>query len=197
MFRHALNFFALALAASFSISALAMEPLYAISPNDRDYGFYSGIVNMDQKLVNDGWVSTYSDFNQWNVSGRVVPLRDGSSSNPFNLVVSVNGNLYYVDAVLNTVDNFKIRRRWRDNPEPGVFLRIEGMRLNPEDGSREQVQLWIKISTPEGRALPVLKLLEGNYDLAGVDGSLIPAVWDGYTPGQPNPGPLLPPPPFM
>ncbi len=122
-----------AIAAGFSMSVYAMEPLSVITPADQTYGFYSAAVNMDQKLINDGWVGIYADFNQWNVYGRIVQLRDGSTSNPYNLVVSVNGNLYYVDALLNSVDSFKIRRRWRNNPEPGIFLRIEGQRLNPED----------------------------------------------------------------
>jgi hypothetical protein len=153
-------------ALTFSNFVLAMEPLKAISPEDQDYGYYSQVVNIDQKLVNDGLIGLYSDFNMFNVTGRAVLIADGSPSNPFNLVLTVNGNLYYVDTILNTVDNFKIRRRWTNKPEPGVFLRIEGRRVNPEDGVSESVQVWIKIATPEGRALPVLKLLEGNYDLS-------------------------------
>ena len=192
-----LKFIATLIAAGFSISALAMEPLRVITPADQDYGFYSSAVNMDQKLVDNGWISVYADFNQWNVYGRIVQLRDGSTSNPYNLVLTVNGNLYYVDAVLNSVDSFKIRRRWRSNPEPGIFLRVEGKRLNPENGFTEAVQVWIKVATPEGRVLPVLKLMEGNYDLAesnSAEDMIVPAVWDGYRPGQPNPGPFLPPP---
>lgn len=192
-----LKLIAFAIAAGFSISVSAMEPLRVITPADQDYGFYSAAVNMDQKLVDNGWISVYADFNQWNVYGRIVQLRDGSTSNPFNLVLTVNGNLYYVDAVLNSVDSFKIRRRWLNNPEPGVFIRVAGKRLNPEDNTLEAVQVWIKVATPEGRVLPVLKLMEGNYDLAensATEDLIQPAVWEGYTPGQPNPGPFLPPP---
>jgi len=158
--------FALTLASVFSIGAFAMEPLVAIGSDDQDYEYYSSVLNLDQNLVNKGIVGIYSDFNMFNVSGRAVVVADGTPSNPYNLVLAVNGNLYYVDILLNSVDSFKIRRRWKNNPEPGVFLRIEGTRVNPEDGRAEVVQVWIKISTPEGRALPVLKLLEGNYDLA-------------------------------
>jgi hypothetical protein len=194
MFKSILKISALAAVCSVSGFALAMEPLVAISPADQDYSYYSAVVNLDQKMVNDGFVGTYSDFNMFNVNGRIVPLADGSPSNPYNLVVTVNGNLYYVDAILNTVDSFKIRRRWKNNPEPGVFLRIEGRRVNPEDGHSEIVQVWIKIATPEGRALPVLKLLEGNYDLSEAPATVQPAYWEGYVPGQGNPGPILPPP---
>lgn len=190
-------------AVTFGSFALAMEPLKVITPDDQEYGYYSQVVNIDQKLVNDGLIGLYSDFNMFNVTGRVVSIADGSRSNPYNLVLTVNGNLYYVDAILNTVDNFKIRRRWTNNPEPGVFLRIEGRRVNPEDGVSEQVQVWIKIATPEGRALPVLKLLEGNYDLSSeknlklgmpVATPLWPKVIQA---GEGNPGPILPPPPFQ
>ena len=156
---------ALATAALFSTFSLAMEPLKAIDPNDEEYDYYSSVIAIDQKLVNEGMIGVYADFNVFNVNGRVVPINDGSVANPYNLVVSVNGGLYYVDAILNTVTSYKLRRRWVNNPEPGVFLRIEGTRVNPEDFTSEVVTLWIKIATPEGRALPVLKVLEGNYDL--------------------------------
>ncbi len=169
MFRSILKFFIFVLAASFSNFALAMIPLHRIALNDPSYSFYSAVANVDQKLVNDGWIGgKYAEFNQWNVQGRIVPVRDGSSSNPINLVVSVNGGIYYVDGILRNVKEYKIRRRWRNNPEPGIFLRIEGERLNPEDGIMEQVTLWLKIATPEGRSLPVLDLLEGDFDLAGI-----------------------------
>lgn len=181
----------LAVASLIGLSAFAMEPLEVISQRDQDYNFYSAAVNMDQKMVNDGLIKIYSDFNMFNVSGRIVPIADGSPSNPYNMVLTVNGNLYYVDSILNSVDSFKIRRRWKNNPEPGVFIRIEGRRVNPEDGHVGYVQVWIKIATPEGRALPVLKVLEGDYDLAEAPAVFQPA---SYLPG--NPGPILPQPPF-
>jgi hypothetical protein len=196
MSRPIVKLLAIIIALSFGNLALAMEPLKAISPDDPDFTFYSNVVNIDQKLVNDGWISLYSDFNMFNVNGRAVAITDGSRSNPYNLVLTVNGNLYYVDAILNTVDNFKIRRRWANNPEPGVFLRIEGQRVNPEDGVSELVQVWIKIATPEGRALPVLKLLEGNYDLSG-ERNLKLGMAKVVQVGEGNPGPVLPPPPLQ
>ena len=190
-------------ALTFGSFALAMEPLKVITPDDQEYGYYSDVVNVDQKLVNDGLIGVYSDFNMFNVTGRVVSIADGSPSNPYNLVLMVNGNLYFVDAILNTVDNFKIRRRWTNNPEPGVFLRIEGSRVNPEDGASELVQVWIKIATPEGRALPVLKLLEGDYDLSSekklkLGLPVASPLWQKvFQAGEANPGPILLPSPFQ
>ncbi len=209
---------ALALSATLLLSTLtsAMEPLTVISPLDEDYNYYSGVVNMDQKLVNEGLIGVSTEYDMFNVTGRVVAIADGTRVNPYNrlnpynLVLTVNGNLYYVDSILNRVDSFKIRRRWANNPEPGVFLRIEGRRLNPDDGRSEVATVWIKIATPEGRALPVLKVLEGDYDLADNSAPSLyqPASmmldqlekpWPGpYGPysGEGNPGPLLPPPPM-
>jgi hypothetical protein len=155
----------LAFTALFSTLAFAVEPLRAIDYDDVDYGYYSAIVAMDQKMVNEGMINGYTDYNLFKVNGRAVALADGSVSNPYNLVLTVNGNLYYVDAILSSINNFKLRRRWKSNPEPGVFLRIEGTRIHPEDFTVDKVTLWIKIATPEGRALPVLTVLEGDFDL--------------------------------
>jgi len=156
---------ALTIAALFSTVVLAVEPLRAISVNDEDYDYYSAVAEVNQKLVNEGMISNFTDFDMFNVRGRIVDLADGSLANPYNLVITVNGNLYYVDAIMSRVTNYKIRRRWVNNPEPGVFLRIQGTRINTDDYSTEKVTLWIKIATPEGRALPMLKVLEGNFDL--------------------------------
>lgn len=148
-----------------SASAYAFEPLQAIERGDEDYAYYLSVINMDQRLIDKGVITESAEINHFNIRGRIVPLRDGSIVNPLNLILMVNGNLYYVDSIMNRVDSFKIRRRWRNNPEPGVFLRIAGSRHNPETDADEAVQLWIKVSTNEGRALPVLKLFEGNFDL--------------------------------
>lgn len=155
----------LVLAGMLGSSAFAFEPLVAFCPQDPDYGYYSSVLAVDQKLVNEGVVTSYTDIDLFNVNGRIVTVVDGSLANPMNLVLGANGNMYYIFANLNSVDNFKIRRRGTNNPEPGVFLRVEGTRRDERTFRIAPITVWIKIATPEGRALPVLKVFEGDYDL--------------------------------
>ena len=108
-------------------------------------------------------------------TGRMTLIADGSLEYPYNVILEVglypNTNLYYIDTILSRIladengMHFKIRRRWKNNPEPGIFLRIEGTRFNPVRGYEEVVQIWVKYADTQGNALPVLKTFEGNYDL--------------------------------
>jgi hypothetical protein len=82
----------------------------------------------------------------------------------------VNGNLYYVDTILTRLlpdengVNFKLRRRWKNNPEPGIFVRVAGTRFNPIESKEEYTQIWIKIAETDGTSIPVLRVTEGNWD---------------------------------
>lgn len=120
---------------------------------------------------NGGMNDEYVDFNNFNVSGRMVAIRDGLPENPYNILISVNGKVFYVDVLAHSIlpdgngIKYKIRRRHANNPEPGVFIRLDIERLNPQTRRIEPTQVWMKVATPEGRVLPVMKVLEGNYDL--------------------------------
>lgn len=155
----------MALAAGFSWSALAVEPLVVMDPRDPDYSYYVDYVRLDDKTIAPHQWRIYADIDMFGVSGRVVPIEDGQGPNILNLVFAVNGGVYYVDSGLSDIHSFKIRRRWEAFPEPGVFVRVEGIRFNPRIARNVPVQVWIKIATPDGRGLPILKTFEGNWDM--------------------------------
>lgn len=142
----------------------------AIKPGTASYNEYMSIISNADK-GNDGLNDEYIDFNNFNVAGRIVPVRDGLPENPYNIVILVNGRLFYVDLFAHALVadrngiRFKIRRRLANNPEPGVFIRLEIVRLNPDSRRVEPTQVWLKVAGPEGRVLPVMKVLEGNFDL--------------------------------
>lgn len=159
------NSLLIALAAAFSWSALAIEPLHLIDPRDAEHSYFVDYVRLDHKTIAPNQWRIYADIDHFGLGGRVVPIEDGQAPNFLNLVFAVNGGVYYVDALLSDISSFKIRRRWEAFPEPGIFVRVEGTRFNPRIRADLPVQMWIKIATPEGFALPVFRTFEGNYDL--------------------------------
>ncbi len=154
-----------------SSAALAMEPLVAIDRQDPDYNYYASILSPSRDMVKSGLVlEGVAYWDNFATVGRIAAINDGTYEYPYNLVLNVNGNLYYVDAILSRVladENgvrFKIRRRWKNNPEPGVFIRVAATRFNPVQSIDEYTQLWIKIAEVDGKSIPVLKVIEGNFD---------------------------------
>lgn len=156
---------------AYVMGANAMEPGVAISPADVDYNYYSQLLEQNQNHVKSGLVlGGVAEWTVFNTVGSIAAINDGSYDYPYNVVLRVNGNLYYVDTILSTVmpdENgvmFKIRRRWNNNPEPGVFIRIAGTRFNPIQSIYEYTQIWIKIADTKGNSIPVLRVTEGNWD---------------------------------
>lgn len=156
---------------AYVMGANAMEPGVAISPADVDYNYYSDILNPNQDYVKSGLVlDGVAQWDVFNTQGAIAAINDGSYDYPYNVVLKVNGNLYYVDTILTRLlpdengVNFKLRRRWKNNPEPGVFVRIAGTRFNPIESKEEYTQIWIKIAETNGTSIPVLRVTEGNWD---------------------------------
>jgi hypothetical protein len=163
--------FSVVLSFLISTSLFAMIPNRAIGPQEEDYEYYMSIIRKESRHREEGRISNHTDYDVFNVHGRIVPYATSNPTNPINLVMTVNGNLYYVDTILSSLKTpngamtFKARRRWKNNPEPGVFIVVEGKRTEVETGEDVPIQIWMKVATTDGHALDELVLLEGNFEL--------------------------------
>lgn len=159
------NALLMALVAGFSCSALAMQPLQIMDPRDPDFPFYLAYVRLEDKTIAPNQLRLYADISEFGVTGRVVPIQEVQGTNFLNLVLAVNGGVYYVNSMLSDISSFKLRRRWEGYPGPGIYIRVEGTRYSLRMQTHFPIQLWIRIATPDGQALPHLSTFEGNYDL--------------------------------
>ena len=157
----------LALFTVVGVNAYAMIPLEAIDPVEdaENFYFYESIA-----LGTSGEPSAYlGNVFETPLYVYAAIYENGTAENPYNLVLNVNGNVYYVDTLLSSVvgdENgvkVKIRRRW-ENPGEGIFLRLEGTRTNPETGEVVYRQLWVKIGERNGASIQTLEVFQGDFD---------------------------------
>ena len=154
------------IAAVFMAPAWAARPLVAISPEDPDYSYYKQAADLDSQLWAGQLIRFYADYDSsmlfktvadsLPVSGRVVAFLDGQPRNPGNVVLTVNGQLYYVNTGLARMkEKFSLVRRWeKDNP--GIFLIVRGFRAGALRSELIPVKIMIRIATARGQVLPVL-----------------------------------------
>jgi hypothetical protein len=163
----------LALSANAQNLSEPMEPLVAMDQkNDEDFRYYTGVINREQTFIDQGLIDgrVWIWENIFDTYGEAVWIKDGSPEYPYNLVVRAQGRLYYIDTIFTSIlsdekgTQLKLRRRWANDPAPGVFIRLEGTRFNPDIGMEEYTQLWVKIAETDGSPLRVLELFTGNYD---------------------------------
>ena len=146
--------------------AFAARPLAAISTDDPDHSYYKAAIDLDQSYWARNLIRFYAEYDSselfrstvdsMSVTGRVVAFLDGQPRNPANVVISVNGVLYYVNTGLARMqEKFSLVRRWeKDNP--GIFLIVRGARAGALRSELVPVKIMIRIATARGELLPVL-----------------------------------------
>jgi hypothetical protein len=155
----------LAILLLFTLPGFAAEPLHVIAPSDPDYSYYRRAVDLDEDYVRQDLIGPYADFDTSKIfkdvpgsnpiRGRFVIFNDGNPYNPVNLVVSLNGALYYIDSDLSSFDSkFSLRRVWDD--DAGIFLIFHGHRSGANQGEIRDIEIHLKIATPGGRVLKIL-----------------------------------------
>lgn len=155
----------------FTVNAFAQETFPAIPPSHPDRAYYQRAADVDPGLVNqhliDSWFPYDSDLvlrrvpGQAPVEGRIVTLLDGPKINPRNLVLTVNGRLYYVRTDLNAIDERRITlaRRWTRD-ENGFFLVVRGERLGEQPGEHARVTITLRIADQRGVPLSAIEYVE-------------------------------------
>jgi len=153
----------------FTANAFAQETFPAIPPSHPDHDYYQRAADIDQAFVNerliDNWFPYDSDAvlrrvpGQAPVEGRIVTLLDGPKINPRNLVLTVNGRLYYVRTDLNAIGKITLVRRWQKD-EDGFFLVMRGERLGGQIGEHARVTITLRLADRRGVALPEVEYVE-------------------------------------
>lgn len=155
-------------------SALAQELFPRIHPGHPDYELYRRAIKMDAELIRDNVIADVSyTFNSATmlkpvkgatpVAGRIVRILDGTTLNPHNALLSINGAIYHVRTEVAALqDRITVARRWVVNrgAKPGLFLVFRGYRAGALRGELIPVLMNIRIAETDGRVLENLEYFE-------------------------------------
>lgn len=152
----------------FGTKAWAARPLVSIPVSDPDHRYYSRAIDMDLSYRTQGLIGPHTDYNfsgnhpeLGSLAGKIVVFNNGPKVNSKNLVLTVNGHLYFVETHFNEIYSryhgkpFRIRRNWIKD-EMGIFLLMKGSRRDPRSRLRVPIEITIKIGTSDAQALPEL-----------------------------------------
>lgn len=170
------NLFRLASLAALLISssAFAVEFYPEITSRDADFTYYSKAAQIDREyvanhLIEAAYYNYSSDFffkklpNTTPVGGRLVQLLDGPRLNPRNVVLTVNGKLFFVRTELSEFHSrVSMARRWNDNDgePPGIYVIVRGYRAGELPGQRIPLTIDLRVSDTNGKALEYIEYYE-------------------------------------
>jgi hypothetical protein len=138
------------IALTFTTPLFAAEHFRPITVGDASFPYYQAVINGDPRVAADSIL----DYNFKGAVGRVVSVKSGDAVNPLNIVLSVNGILFYVPVRLATMDGIlSFRRRWDD--DPGIFLIVRGYRRGP-NAELVRTACQLKIANTSAMTLPAV-----------------------------------------
>jgi hypothetical protein len=157
-------------AATAAASAFAIDTYPEIRPLDARYTYYKRAADLDPVYVQKNQIGFFKDYNSFlllkpvpesaPVVGRVVQFVDGEAPNPRNIVLTVNGKLFYVQTDLAAMgERVTMVRRWNKD-DNGIFLIFRGFRAGASPRELMRVTVTLRIATTAGSVLPAIEYYE-------------------------------------
>jgi hypothetical protein len=137
---------------NFGTAAFADGIYHPLNPGAPGYKLYSAVAAEDQGLLDSGVISTFADFQFKGAGGRFVSFWTDGPASTLNVVLVLNEGLFLIPLQFANMDaNLSFRRRWDD--DPGIFMIVNGSRLDPKTGKLARISAQLKIAKTNGNSL--------------------------------------------
>lgn len=150
--------FLIALAAFYSVSALAFSPVPALTPGTAEYN-----------AVKDTLYEAAKDFNIRNVdfkfrtlAGQYAIQLNQTRPNREDLAFEINGQLYSVPSQLVSTDNFRrfVVSDGTNGTKPGIYLVQTGFRMDDNTDLPARITITLRLADQNGNLLQTLEYEE-------------------------------------